>query len=72
MAEMKLLDKTEQSDRASNPNEKPQSCYCSALPKGSGLCLGLATERQRQQPTFITASISLTPQTASSWRTITK
>jgi hypothetical protein len=36
---MKMLDKTEQSDRASNPNEKPESCYCSALPKGSGLCL---------------------------------
>jgi hypothetical protein len=29
--------KTEQSDRAPNPNEKPGSCYCSALPKGSGL-----------------------------------
>jgi hypothetical protein len=38
-AKMKMLDKTEQSDRASNPNEKPESCYCSALPKGSGLCL---------------------------------
>jgi hypothetical protein len=23
----------------SNPNEKPESCYCAALPKGSGLCL---------------------------------
>jgi hypothetical protein len=35
-----MLDKTEQSDRAPNPsNEKPESCYCSALPKGSGLCL---------------------------------
>ena len=22
-----------------NPNEKPESCYCSALPKGSGPCL---------------------------------
>jgi hypothetical protein len=30
---MKMLDKTEQSDRASNPNEKPENCYCSALPK---------------------------------------
>jgi len=39
MAEMKMLGKTEKSDRTSNPNEKPQSCYCSALPKGSGLCL---------------------------------
>jgi hypothetical protein len=38
VAEMKMLDKTEQSDRA-NPNEKPENCYCSALPKGSGLCL---------------------------------
>jgi hypothetical protein len=34
-----MLDKTEQSDRISNPNEKPESCYCSALPKGSGPCL---------------------------------
>jgi hypothetical protein len=31
-----MLDKTEQSDRASNPNEKPENCYCSALPKGAG------------------------------------
>jgi len=30
---------TEQSDRAPNPNEKRENCYCSALPKGSGLCL---------------------------------
>jgi hypothetical protein len=37
---MKMLDKVvEQSDRTPNPNDKPQSCYCSALPKGSGLCL---------------------------------
>jgi hypothetical protein len=34
-----MLDKTEQSDRTPNPNEKPENCYCSALPKGSGLCL---------------------------------
>jgi hypothetical protein len=34
-----MLDKTEQSDRAPNPNEKPEDCYCSALPKGSGPCL---------------------------------
>jgi hypothetical protein len=33
-----MLDKTEQSDRP-NPNEKPENCYCSALPKGSGPCL---------------------------------
>src|SRR5262249_19575238 len=38
-AEVKMLDKTEQSDRAPNPNEKPENCYCSAVPKGSGLCL---------------------------------
>jgi hypothetical protein len=36
--EMKMLDKTEQSDRAPN-QEKAESCYCSALPKGSGPCL---------------------------------
>src|SRR5215469_3989125 len=24
----------------SNADEKPENCYCSALPKGSGLCLG--------------------------------
>ena len=39
VAEIKMLNKTEQSDRALNPNEKPEDCYCSALPKGSGLCL---------------------------------
>jgi len=32
---MKTLDMTEQSNRAANPNEKPENCYCSALPKGS-------------------------------------
>ena len=37
--DQKMLNKTEQSDRAPNPNEKPENCYCSALPKGSGLCL---------------------------------
>ena len=37
--EIQMLDKTEQSDQAPNPNEKPESCYCSALPKGSSLCL---------------------------------
>ena len=52
VAEMKMLDKTEQSDRAPNANEKPDNCYCSALPKGSGLCLPcytrwLADERPR-------------------------
>jgi hypothetical protein len=34
-----MLNKTEQSDRAASPNEKPENCYCSALPKGSDLCL---------------------------------
>ena len=38
VAKMKMLDKTKQSDRAPNPNEKRENCYCSALPKGSGLC----------------------------------
>jgi hypothetical protein len=28
-----------ESECAPNPNEKPENCYCSALPKGSGLCL---------------------------------
>jgi hypothetical protein len=36
---MKMVDKTDQSDRPPNPNEKPEICYCSALPKGSGFCL---------------------------------
>jgi hypothetical protein len=34
MAEMKMLDRIEQSDRPPNRKEKPESCYCSALPKG--------------------------------------
>jgi hypothetical protein len=34
-----MVDKTEQSDRTPSPNEKPEICYCSALPKGSGPCL---------------------------------
>jgi hypothetical protein len=44
-----MLIKTEQSDRAPNPNGKPENCYCSALPKGS-LCLPCYTRwlgRQR-------------------------
>src|SRR6266496_6444535 len=28
-----MVDKTEQSDRTPNPNEKSEICYCSALPK---------------------------------------
>jgi hypothetical protein len=35
----KLPNETEKSDRAPNTNEKSENCYCSALPKGSGLCL---------------------------------
>jgi hypothetical protein len=42
--DQKMLNKTEQSDRAPNPNEKPENCYCSALPKGSGLCLPCYTQ----------------------------
>jgi hypothetical protein len=34
-----MLNKTGQSDRAPSPNEKPENCYCSALLKGSDLCL---------------------------------
>jgi len=30
-----MLDKTGQSDRASNANDKPESYYCSALPKAA-------------------------------------
>jgi hypothetical protein len=36
---LEMLNKTEQSDRAASPNEKLENCYCSALPKGSDLCL---------------------------------
>ena len=38
-----MLDKTEQSDQASSRNEKPDSCYCSARPNGSGPCLSCYT-----------------------------
>jgi len=34
-----MLNRTEQSERTQNANEKPENCYCSALPKGSGPCL---------------------------------
>jgi hypothetical protein len=27
----------------SNPNDKPEMCYCTALPKGSGLCVPCCT-----------------------------
>jgi hypothetical protein len=33
-----MVHKTEQSDRAPN-DKKPEICYCSTLPKGSGPCL---------------------------------
>jgi hypothetical protein len=39
-----MVHKTEQSDRVPNPNEKPEICYCLALPKGSGLCLPCYTQ----------------------------
>jgi hypothetical protein len=47
-----MLNKTEQSDRAPNANEKPENCYCSALPKGSGLVSTLlyAMARGRAPP----------------------
>ena len=37
-AEMKMLDKPEQSDRAPIPNEKPESCYCSSSGHVSECC----------------------------------
>jgi hypothetical protein len=54
---MKMVDKTKQSDPAPNPNEKPEICYCSALPKGSGPCLPcytrwLASAKTRFRPTI--------------------
>jgi hypothetical protein len=52
VAKMKMLDKTEQSDRQ-NPNEKPDSCYCSALPKGSGLCLPCYTRWLASAPAAV-------------------
>jgi hypothetical protein len=45
-----MLDKTEQSDQIPNPNERPESCYCSALPKGSGLCLPCYTRWLARPP----------------------
>jgi hypothetical protein len=39
---------TEQSNRTPNPNEKPEICYCSALPKGSGPCLPWAPQPRRR------------------------
>jgi hypothetical protein len=36
---MKIVDNAEQSDPALKSDDKPESCYCSALPKGSGLCI---------------------------------
>jgi hypothetical protein len=39
-------DKTEQLDRS--PNEKPEICYCSALPQGSGLCLPCYSNRNEK------------------------
>jgi hypothetical protein len=34
-----MLNRTDQSDRAPSPNEKPENCYGAALPEGSDLCL---------------------------------
>jgi hypothetical protein len=36
---MEMVDRADQSDRALRSNDKPENCYCSALPKGSGLCV---------------------------------
>ena len=54
---MKIVDRAEHPDRTANPKEKPESCYCSALPKGSSLCLPrytrwLAGRRRAEQFTF--------------------
>src|SRR5262249_21045816 len=49
--ESNMLNKTEQSDRAPNANEKQEDCYCSALPKGSGLCLPCYTRWLRTHRT---------------------
>jgi hypothetical protein len=38
-----MLDKTEQLTELRTQNEKPENCYCSALPKGSGPCLSCYT-----------------------------
>jgi hypothetical protein len=38
------------SDRAPNANEKPENCYCSSLPKGSGLCLPCYTRLLARLP----------------------
>src|SRR5262249_60626897 len=60
--DQKMLNKTEQSDRAPDPNEKPENCYCSALPKGSGLCLPCYTRwlaGERPRPPNLTTEDSL-------------
>jgi hypothetical protein len=46
-----MLNKTEQ-DGAPNEKGKPENCYCSALPKGSDLCLPCYTQwlRERASP----------------------
>jgi hypothetical protein len=53
-----MLNKAEQSDRVPNPNEKPEDCYCPALPKGSGLCLPCYTRwlaGERSAPAIATS-----------------
>ena len=56
---LKMLDKTEQSEGAPISSENPETCYCSALPKGSGLCLPcytrwLAASAQKQSSIALT------------------
>jgi hypothetical protein len=58
---MKMHDMIKHSDRTSNTNEKPESCYCSALPKGSGrkkmsFTHWGAYSRRQCSPPFLTLS----------------
>src|SRR5262245_63546198 len=48
LSKMKMVDKTKKSDPAPNRNEKPEICYCSALPQGSGLCLPCYSNRNEK------------------------
>jgi hypothetical protein len=55
-----MLNKAEHSDRVPNPNEKPEDCYCPALPKGSGPCLPCYTRwlaGERSAPAIATFAL---------------
>jgi hypothetical protein len=41
---MKKVDRPRRSDGALKSNNKPAGCYCSALPKGSALCMPCYTK----------------------------